>query len=68
MIEIDLSGLKPGMENKLIIIVSNENSAEAAGYTGMPGLFLQILKKRNISLVCTKMPLRPFNSRIVILF
>jgi predicted thioesterase len=38
MIEIDLSGLKPGMENTLSIIVSNENSAEAVGYTGMPVL------------------------------
>ena len=38
MIEIDLSALKPGMENTLSIIVSNENSAEAVGYTGMPVL------------------------------
>jgi len=38
MIETDLSGLKPGMENTLSIIVSNENSAEALGYTGMPVL------------------------------
>jgi fluoroacetyl-CoA thioesterase len=38
MSEIDLSRLKPGMENTLSIIVSNENSAEAVGYTGMPVL------------------------------
>jgi len=36
--EIDLSGLKVGMENTLSIIVSNENSAEAVGYKGMPVL------------------------------
>ena len=38
MNEIDLSGLKIGMENTLSIIVSNENSAEAVGYKGMPVL------------------------------
>jgi fluoroacetyl-CoA thioesterase len=38
MSEIDLSGLKVGMENTLNIIVSNENSAEAVGYKGMPVL------------------------------
>ena len=38
MSEIDLSGLKIGMENKLSIIVSDENSAEAVGYKGMPVL------------------------------
>ncbi len=38
MSEIDLSGLKIGMENTLSIIVSNENSAEAVGYKGMPVL------------------------------
>lgn len=32
---IDLSGLKVGMENRLSIIVSDENSAEAVGYKGM---------------------------------
>jgi len=35
MNEIDLSGLKIGMENTLSIFVSNENSAEAVGYKGM---------------------------------
>ena len=35
MIEIDLSRLKPGMENTLSILVSDENSAEAVGYKGM---------------------------------
>lgn len=35
MSEIDLSGLKIGMESTLSIIVSNENSAEAVGYKGM---------------------------------
>jgi predicted thioesterase len=38
MNKIDLSGLKIGMENTLSIIVSNENSAEAVGYRGMPVL------------------------------
>jgi fluoroacetyl-CoA thioesterase len=38
MSKIDLSGLKIGMENTLSIIVSNENSAEAVGYKGMPVL------------------------------
>lgn len=38
MSDIDLSGLKPGMESTLSIIVSDENSAEAVGYTGMPVL------------------------------
>ena len=38
MSEIDLSGLKIGMENTLSIIVSDENSAEAVGYKGMPVL------------------------------
>jgi len=38
MNKIDLSGLKIGMENTLNIIVSNENSAEAVGYKGMPVL------------------------------
>jgi len=38
MSEIDLSGLKIGMENTLSIIVTNENSAEAVGYKGMPVL------------------------------
>lgn len=36
MSSIDLSRLKIGMENKLKIVVSDENSAEAVGYTGMP--------------------------------
>ena len=35
MSNIDLSGLKIGMENRLSIVVSNENSAEAVGYKGM---------------------------------
>ncbi len=38
MSKIDLSGLKIGMENTLSIMVSNENSAEAVGYKGMPVL------------------------------
>ncbi|WP_419659381.1 thioesterase family protein [Desulfosarcina variabilis str. Montpellier] len=38
MSEIDLSGLKIGMESTLSIIVSDENSAEAVGYKGMPVL------------------------------
>jgi len=38
MSELDLSGLKVGMESTLSIIVSNENSAEAVGYKGMPVL------------------------------
>jgi predicted thioesterase len=38
MNKIDLSGLKIGMENTQSIIVSNENSAEAVGYKGMPVL------------------------------
>ena len=38
MSEKDFSGLKVGMENTLSIIVSNENSAEAVGYKGMPVL------------------------------
>jgi fluoroacetyl-CoA thioesterase len=38
MNKIDLSGLKIGMENTMSIIVSNENSAEAVGYKGMPVL------------------------------
>ena len=38
MSKIDLSGLRIGMENTLSIIVSNENSAEAVGYKGMPVL------------------------------
>jgi len=38
MSEIDLSGLKIGMENTLSIVVSDENSAEAVGYKGMPVL------------------------------
>jgi fluoroacetyl-CoA thioesterase len=38
MSEIDLSRLKVGMESTLSIIVSNENSAEAVGYKGMPVL------------------------------
>ena len=38
MSEIDLSGLKIGMENTLRLIVSDENSAEAVGYKGMPVL------------------------------
>ena len=36
--KINFSGLKIGMENTLSIIVSNENSAEAVGYKGMPVL------------------------------
>ncbi len=35
MSQIDLSGLKIGMENTQSTIVSNENSAEAVGYKGM---------------------------------
>ena len=38
MSKIDLSGLKVGMESTLSIVVSNENSAEAVGYKGMPVL------------------------------
>ncbi len=38
MSRIDLSGLKIGMENTLSIVVSNENSAKAVGYKGMPVL------------------------------
>ncbi|GAB6907578.1 conserved hypothetical protein [Desulfosarcina cetonica] len=38
MSEIDFSGLKIGMENTLSIVVSDENSAEAVGYKGMPVL------------------------------
>ena len=38
MSEIDLSRLKIGMESTLSIIVSDENSAEAVGYKGMPVL------------------------------
>ena len=38
MNEIDLSGLKIGMENTLRIIVSDDNTAEAVGYKGMPVL------------------------------
>jgi fluoroacetyl-CoA thioesterase len=38
MSKIDLSKLKIGIENILNIIVSNENSAEAVGYKGMPVL------------------------------
>lgn len=62
MSKIDLSGLKIGMENTLSIIVSDENSAEAVGYKGMPVLgtpgllltprnFSQTLKKRITSVV-----------------
>lgn len=38
MSAIDLSGLKIGIENTLSTIVSDENSAEAVGYKGMPVL------------------------------
>jgi predicted thioesterase len=38
MSDIDLSRLKIGMENTLSIIVSDENTAEAVGYKGMPVL------------------------------
>ena len=38
MEELDLSGLKVGMESTLSITVSHENSAEAVGYKGMPVL------------------------------
>jgi len=38
MSKIDLSGLKIGMENTQSTIVSNENSAEAVGFKGMPVL------------------------------
>lgn len=35
MNKVDLSGLKIGMENTLVLVVSDENSAEAVGYKGM---------------------------------
>jgi fluoroacetyl-CoA thioesterase len=38
MDKIDFSGLKIGMENTISIMVTNENSAEAVGYKGMPVL------------------------------
>lgn len=38
MSKTDLSGLKIGMENTISLVVSDENTAEAVGYKGMPVL------------------------------